>query len=158
MALVWILGLGLICISVVDWRRQLIPDSILMTLAIIALADALLPQGIGIGEAAIGAVSTGSLFYGIAILGKVLFKREAMGGGDIKMGAMLGAFLGWQAGLFLLPLSALFGLAYVAITWALRRKFQDTRSIPFGPFLASSGFVLILYGNALIEYYVQLMF
>jgi leader peptidase (prepilin peptidase)/N-methyltransferase len=157
MMMAYLVGIGLICLSIVDSRRQLIPDSILIPLALIAIVNAPLPQGIGIGPSILGAVSTAALFYGIAMLGSALFKKEAMGGGDIKMGAMLGAFLGWQIGLILLPLSALLALAYLAIKWLFWKRSHDVNVIAFGPFLATSGLILILYGNALLEFYLQLM-
>ena len=73
---------------------------------------------------------------------------EAMGGGDIKMMAMLGAFLGWQGALLTIFLGALIGtLVFLPIAY------RSERLVPFGVFLAIGGVVGVLAGPELIELY-----
>jgi leader peptidase (prepilin peptidase)/N-methyltransferase len=119
------------------------------------LAASFVPGGIGILQSAIGLVVGGGSLFLAAVIGEKLFKKEAMGGGDIKMAAMLGAFLGWQKVLLLFMAAAAIGLVVSIIWMALSAKLRKERLIPFGPFLALGAMLAIVYGDRLIQFYVQ---
>ena len=85
------LGSSLLAIFLIDLEFQIIPDVITIPGMVVGLAVSLLPGGIGIGSASIGLLVGGGSLYLIALLGDWLFKKDSMGGGDIKMAAMLGA-------------------------------------------------------------------
>jgi leader peptidase (prepilin peptidase)/N-methyltransferase len=94
----------------------------------------------------------------MAILGDWLFKKESMGGGDIKMAAMLGAFLGWQKIIFIFFASAAIGLLISLIVMLFSRRVRSTRVIPFGPFLAIAAIIAIIYGDTFIDFYLRHFF
>ena len=89
------------------------------------------------------------LLDAIAILGLILLGKEAMGGGDVKLAAMMGAWLGWQY----LPL-AIFIAAVVCIL-VEKQKWGQKKPIPFGPFLALGAAITIFSGEAILSTYLQ---
>ena len=91
----------------------------------------------------VGVMVGGGLIYVMGLLGEFLFKKEAMGGGDVKLMAMVGAFLGWQAALMTFFLAPFFGAAYGGVEW-LRKK--DT-AIAYGPFLVLGALITLFWGD-----------
>jgi prepilin signal peptidase PulO-like enzyme (type II secretory pathway) len=78
-----------------------------------------------------------------------------MGGGDIKLAAALGAFLGWQLVVLVFFLSALVGTLASGVWLLLSREMRRKRMIPFGPFLALAALLALLWGEALIGWYLK---
>nr|MBN2277719.1 prepilin peptidase [candidate division Zixibacteria bacterium] len=148
----------LIIIFFIDLDFQIIPDLITLPGMVIGLALSFLPGGLGIIPSAVGLLVGGGVLYIIALLGDWLFKKESMGGGDIKMAAMLGAFLGWQKVIFIFFGSALVGLLVSLVLLYFSKKLRANRVIPFGPFLAAAAFIAILYGDRVIAYYINNFF
>ena len=103
----------------------------------------------GLGIAVLGAaVGFGTLWL-VGYVGTVIARKEAMGGGDIKMMAMVGAFLGWQGILLTIFLGALIGtLVFVPIT-----LFKRDELVPFGIFLALGGAAAWIAGPEIIAWY-----
>ncbi len=150
-----LLGAALIVIIFIDLEHMIIPDKLTLPGMILGLIYSLTSDGIGIASSAIGLLVGGGALYAIAILGDFLFKKESMGGGDIKMAAMLGAFLGWQRVLLIFISSAGIGLLVSIAVMAFSEKFRRERMLPFGPFLALAGFVAMVYGDKIIRLYVD---
>jgi leader peptidase (prepilin peptidase)/N-methyltransferase len=99
-------------------------------------------------DSAIGIVVGGGLFLVI-----ILVSRGGMGGGDMKLGAMLGAFLGWKALLFaLFAAIVLGGVVGVAVLVSGLRGRKDP--IPFGPFLAAGGAMALFWGERIIDWWL----
>jgi leader peptidase (prepilin peptidase) / N-methyltransferase len=145
----------LIAIFFIDLDFQIIPDLFTIPGMVIGLGVSLAPGGIGIVASAIGLVVGGAVLYLVAELGDRLFKKESMGGGDIKMAAMLGAFLGWQKVVFIFFGSAVIGLVISIILMFFSQELRSKRVIPFGPFLAIAAVVAILYGDQIISFYLN---
>lgn len=145
----------LLVIFFIDLDFQIIPDVITLPGIVFGLALSFLPGGIGIYAALIGMLVGGGSLFSIAILGDWLFKKESMGGGDIKMAAMLGAFLGWQKILLVFISSSVIGLVVSLILMSFSAKLRKERVIPFGPFLAVAAVLAISYGDQIIEFYVR---
>jgi leader peptidase (prepilin peptidase)/N-methyltransferase len=99
----------LLAIALTDVRTYLIPDELSVGGLVLGLLLSLLPGGLKPLDALLGAVLGGALLLGVAWLGARLFRKEAMGGGDIKMLAMVGAFTGWRGVFLTLFLGALLG-------------------------------------------------
>lgn len=148
---------ALLVVSAVDLEHQIIPDEISLGGLILGLlASVFLPFLHGhavwwrsLLASAAGALAGGILVYGTGVLGTLVFRKEAMGGGDVKLMAMLGAFLGWQ------KIVLAFLLAPVlALPMALFLKFAKRMEvIPYGPFLSLAGWIGFIWGDALIRWY-----
>ena len=83
---------------------------------------------------------------------ELITKKEGMGGGDIKLLAMMGAFLGWPAIPFIIFVSSLIG-SVIGITVMLIQKKDSKLAIPFGPFLALGAVLYIFFGSQVIHWY-----
>ncbi len=148
------LASSLIVIIFIDLEFQIIPDKITLPGIVAGLVAAIFVSPPGIVNALIGFVVGGGSLLALAYLGEWLFKKEAMGGGDIKMAAMLGAFVGWQKVLLIFVGGAVIGMI-VSVVWMLAsKKVRAERIIPFGPFLAVASFVVVVYGDPIINFYV----
>ena len=151
LAFVW----ALIAASFIDLDYRIIPDEIsLGGLAIGLIISPLVPQLhgsaswlIALKRSCIGALVGGGLLYVTGVLGTLAFKKEAMGGGDVKLLAMAGSLLGWQAvtlAFFLAPLLAIGpGLAVLLL--------RKSHEIPYGPFLAAALLVALFGGDAVLR-------
>jgi len=149
-----ILSSMLLVIIFIDYDHQIIPDSITLPGMVLGLGVSFLPEGMGIVNSFIGLLAGGGSLYLIALLGDWLFKKESMGGGDIKMAGMLGAFVGWQKVLLIFLASAVIGLVVSVVILFISEKFRQERVIPFGPFLAIAAFLAIIYGENIIDFYL----
>jgi leader peptidase (prepilin peptidase)/N-methyltransferase len=142
-------GTILLGIGMTDARAYLIPDEFTFGGLAIGLAFSLAGGLPGLLAAVVGAVVGFLLLWGVGAAGTWLFKQEAMGGGDIKMMAMVGAFLGWKGVLLTIFLGALLGsLIFVPMHLAGSRKL-----VPFGIFLALGAAAAWLAGPAIYEWY-----
>lgn len=145
----------MIVIFFIDLEFQIIPDKITLPGMVVGLAVSLFVNPPGIVNALIGFAVGGGALLGVAYLGEWLFKKEAMGGGDIKMAAMMGAFVGWQKVLMIFLGGAVIGMI-VSILWMLfSKKVRTERVIPFGPFLALAALLIVIYGDPILNYYIN---
>ncbi len=164
-ALFYILFLSaIVVITFIDIDFQIIPDKITLPGIIIGLIAGILflpdPLSIennplsfanllGLKGSLIGLLTGGGLFYIVAVL-----SRGGMGGGDIKMMAMVGASLGWKAVLMTTFFGSLIGSVYGIGLILLKGKGRKTR-IPFGPFLSAGVIITLFYGRELLSIYLK---
>jgi leader peptidase (prepilin peptidase)/N-methyltransferase len=139
----------LLGITMTDVREYLIPDEFSLGGLLLGILFSI-PAGFdSIASALIGAAAGFALLWVVGALGSRMFKEEAMGGGDIKMMAMVGAFVGWQGVLLTVFLGALLGtLVFVPLSF-LGRK----RLVPFGVFLSAGAAITWLAGASVIAWY-----
>lgn len=138
-----------LAIAVIDARHFLIPDELSLGGTAAGFLLAMAPGSPTVLESAIGSMVGGGLLWLVAIVGSMALGREAMGGGDIKMMSMLGAFLGWQGALLTVFLGALLGtLVFLPIA------FRSDRVVPFGVFLALGGTITLYFGDALLAWWL----
>lgn len=147
-----IFGTLLLGIAVTDARHYLIPDEYTWGGLVLGLALAWRNGLPGFWEAILGAAVGFALLYFIAWAGERVFKEEAMGGGDIKMMAMVGAYVGWQGVLLTLFGGALLG-TLVFLPLSLKRR----RLVPFGVFLAAAAALSFLWKEPLVGWYASLL-
>ena len=136
-------------ISLSDARFYIIPDQFSVGGLVLGSALSFLPGGLTPLQALLGAVLGFALLRGVAIAGKWMFKKDAMGGGDVKMMAMVGAFLGMQEVLLTIFLGALLGSVIFGPI-----SFKTGKLVPFGIFLAAGAAVTYGWGDAIIGWYV----
>ena len=145
---------GLIVLAFIDLRHRILPNPITLGGTVVGFLISLaLPPGWL--ASLIGILIGGGVLF---LIGEVYLRLrgiEGMGMGDVKMLAMIGAFLGWKAVLVTLVLSSLSG-AIVGAVLLGSQKGNMKYQLPFGTFLAASALIASLYGEALIEWYLNL--
>ncbi|OGP90924.1 MAG: peptidase A24 [Deltaproteobacteria bacterium RBG_16_47_11] len=146
---------ALIVITVIDLYHQIIPDVIsLPGIGVGLLASLILPQ-ITFLNSILGVLLGGGSLFGVATIYYRLFKREGMGGGDVKLLAMIGAFLGWKAVILTILSSSLIGSITGIVVILVKGK--DFRyAIPFGPFLSLGSVLSLFYGEEILGWYFYL--
>ena len=154
---------ALVTASAVDWEYMILPDSLTLSGIGIGLLGALLNPEAGreFLPALGGMLMGGGFLWIIAFLYENLKKEEGLGGGDIKLLAWIGAVLTWKAVPFVILLSC--GTGLVAAFFMLfhpdrSSKHYFKQSIPFGPYLAFSALVYILWGQNLAQAYLSWFF
>ena len=146
----------LLIITLTDLETELIPDSVTFFGMAAGLFISFFYPSLhlteskwwGLGYSAIGLLAGGVLVFIVAWLGEIVFKKDAMGGGDIKLLAMSGSFLGWQK-----IILVFFAAPFFALPFALYLKFfAKKETIPYGPFLAAAGALVFFNGEAMWKY------
>lgn len=199
---IWTMGLNWAAVSLVifiyllgvmtmiDIRYRIIPDTITISGIIlgIILTSLQYPGISGLVQSALGVIIGGGALYLIALFGDWLFKKESMGGGDIKLAGMFGAFLGWKLTLLGLFFGFVVGAFYGGIMIALNKLRSDTANsggnktlagtaggsdttedepldsaqsataIPFGPALGIGAVLSLFWGEALLRWYLTTFF
>ncbi len=145
---------ALLAIIWIDIHHQIIPDVISLPGVIAGFLFSFFNPQLSWQSSLLGLLIGGGILYAIAMLYFILRKQEGMGGGDIKLLAMIGAFLGWQSLLFVIFFSSLTGTIVGLSAMAKQKKGGATR-IPFGPFLSVAA-LLFLFFNSQILFYFKL--
>jgi leader peptidase (prepilin peptidase) / N-methyltransferase len=139
----------LIAITAIDLAHQIIPDVITLPGIVAGVVASFATGHVPWLDSLLGIVIGGGIFFVI-----ILASRGGMGGGDMKLGAMLGAFLGWKLGLLAILLGVLAGGSVAVCLLLLGRKGRK-EAIPFGPFLALGGAIAVLWGDRLLQWYLS---
>ncbi len=144
----------LITISFIDFDHQIIPDVISIPgIFIFSSAFYFLPE-MSLIQSFIGIVGGGGILYAVAAFYYLLKKQEGMGGGDIKLLAMIGAATGIKGVLFTIFAGSLLG-TITGISTMLYMRISDTKfRIPFGPFLSIGAILYIFFGKEVIQWYI----
>jgi leader peptidase (prepilin peptidase)/N-methyltransferase len=139
----------LLGITMTDFNSYIIPDEFSLGGLALGLAFAALAGMPDLGRALLGAAIGFGLLWVVGAAGTWVFKQDAMGGGDVKMMAMVGAFLGWQGVLLTIFLGALLGtIVFLPLLLAGNKKL-----VPFGIFLGLGALATYLVGPALLGWY-----
>ncbi|MFT5895233.1 MAG: leader peptidase (prepilin peptidase)/N-methyltransferase [bacterium] len=142
----------LVSMTMIDFDHQLLPDTLTLPLMWIGLLAALIPVFADIREAVIGAAAGYMILWSVYQLFRLVTGKEGMGFGDFKLLAAIGAILGWQALPVVILLSSLVG-AFVGISIVAVTGRDKNIPIPFGPFLATAGWIAMLWGESLSGWY-----
>lgn len=149
-----ILVLALTTLTLIDYDTQLLPDNITLPLVWLGLIANSFEFRVPLNEAVWGAVlgylSLWLIYWGF----KLLTGKEGMGYGDFKLLAALGAWLGWQALPLILMLSSVVGTV-VALALIALKKHDRTQPLPFGPYLAAAGIIMIFRQDAFSLLYLS---
>ncbi len=143
---------ALLAILFIDLHHQIIPDSISLPGILVGLGGSFFSSQLTWQEAILGALAGGGFLYAIAFGYLLLRKQEGMGGGDIKLLAMIGAFLGWKSLLYIIFASSVAG-SLIGITILLIRKQDRQTRIPFGPFLAVAALSYLFFQEQIFAFW-----
>ena len=147
---------ALIALTFIDLDKMLLPDQITLPLLWLALLYSVSSHGPTPADAIIGAaagyLSLWSVYWGF----KLLTGKEGMGYGDFKLLAVFGALLGWQQLPLIILLSSAVG-AVVGILLILWQGRDKSMPIPFGPYIAAAGYIAMLYGEPLTQWYLRIL-
>lgn len=147
---------SLIALTLIDFDHQLIPDNITLPLIWLGLLVNTLDLGFGVTlrDAVIGAIAGYLVLWAFYWAFKLATDKEGMGYGDFKLLSALGAWMGWQSLLPTIILSSLVG-AVIGIGMIVLRGRDKSAPMPFGPFLAGAGFIMIIWGPQLSAFYMD---
>ena len=147
----WVFLSMLIIITVSDIYYQLILDKVLLFFgALLVILYLIYPQ-YDLVSGLIGAGIGFLTLYAVGLLGQFLFKKEALGGGDIKLYAVIGLVLGISSTFLSLFLAAVFALIYLVLFMK-----DKTKPIGFGPFIAMAAYICSFYGTSFLNWYFNL--
>ena len=152
----------LMAAALVDLDTGELPDGLLLAGAIDFLLYAATQRG-GFGvtllRGLIGAAAVAVPLFFLVLLFDRLFKKETMGGGDLKLIAMLCLWLGWQGSLLLLLISCVLGILFAMIFRRVRvRDAKEAGAFPFGPALCLAAWATFLWGETIVNWYFGLFF
>ncbi|MDO6427196.1 A24 family peptidase [Thalassotalea sp. 1_MG-2023] len=153
---VLLLTWGLICLTMIDFDHMLLPDQITYPLLWLGLLININGLIVPLDEAVIGAVAGYLSLYSVFWLFKLITGKEGMGHGDFKLIAVFGAWMGWQLLPLLILMSSAVG-AIVGIALILFKGHGREQAIPFGPYIAVAGWVCLLWGQAIWQWYLDLL-
>ncbi|MDH3980149.1 MAG: A24 family peptidase [Gammaproteobacteria bacterium] len=145
---------ALIPLFMIDFDRQILPDSITLPLLwaglLLSLSGVFVDSATSIIGAAAGYLSLWSIYH----LFRLLTGKEGMGYGDFKLLGAIGAWVGWQALPVVILFSSVVGAA-IGISLVLFKGRDHNLPMPFGPFLAAAGWLTLLWGNDIISLYLR---
>ena len=147
---------ALLVITFIDIDHQIIPDVITCPGIGVGFLTSFVLGHITYKESLFGIILGGGILLFIAWSYYLLTKREGMGGGDIKLLAMIGAFLGWKGVIFTVFVGSAIGTV-VGAALALRAQRGRRLPIPFGPFLSLGALLFLFFGPQIIGWYLQIL-
>ena len=150
--IMYIFVASLIVITFIDLDHRIIPDAISLPGIPIGFAASFFSPAITYVESLVGILVGGGSLLLVAWVYNLITHKEGMGGGDIKLLAMIGAFVGWQGVLLTIFLSSAIG-TLCGLLVMLRSGKNMKMAIPFGPFLAMGAMIHIFFGRELIFWY-----
>lgn len=146
----------LLAVSATDLETGYIPDKLTFPgMAVGLTVSALIPElhdktiwYRGMISSVLGLLAGGGILVAIGLLGNFLFKKESMGGGDVKLLAMMGSFVGLKKVILIVMLAPIAAVPFaIYVKWIHKKEI-----IPFGPFLALTGACLFLYGDEVFRF------
>lgn len=143
----------LIPVTVIDFRHYIIPDEITLPFLLIGIGVSFLPGAETPLASLLGILAGGGSLYLIGWIGFLLLRKEAMGGGDVKLMAAAGALFGPQNALLSIVFGALLGSIYGISIMALGKK-NSGNQIPFGPFLGGGLWAALIIGQQVLDAYL----
>ena len=161
----WILVGGLIVATFIDFEHYIIPDEITYGGIVVGIIASILFPPLhdaptiwrSLVSSVVGGFTGGATLLLVALVGEKIFKKEAMGMGDVKFIAAMGAFLGWQAVFFIIFASSLVG-GIVGVALVLGDKKGWGSRLPYGPYLAFGALLWVFVGQSFMNWYIARYF
>lgn len=160
----WVLVGGLIVATFIDFEHYIIPNEITYGGILVGLAVSLFypplheveTVGVSLLRSLVGGLTGAGALLLVALLGEKVFNKEAMGMGDVKLIAGIGAFLGWEAVLFTIFASSVIG-GVVGLLLVLTSKKGWGSRIPYGPYLALGAVLWLFFGRGIVHWYFEFL-
>jgi len=141
-----------ISMSMIDIDHKILPDNMTLPLMWLAIIVAFENFFVPLNDAIIGAIAGYMILWSIYWLFKLITGKEGMGYGDFKLLAVIGALVGWQKLGIVIILSAGVGAVLGGALLLIQKKDSQTQ-IPFGPYLATAGWVTFIWGDTILAQY-----
>jgi leader peptidase (prepilin peptidase)/N-methyltransferase len=145
---------ALLVITFIDIDYHIIPDVISLPGILLGFAASFFIPTLNWMDSLLGILAGGGSLYAVAWGYERITGKEGMGGGDIKLLGMIGAFIGWQGVLLTIFMGSAIGTLVGLIDMRVKKKTMKMR-IPFGPFLALGAIIHLFLGNELIAWYLN---
>ncbi len=142
-----------IIITFIDIDVQMIPNNLLIISSFPVIAFILINQSISYLNHIYGSILLTLTFIIIGYIGKLIYKVDSMGMGDVKYAAVIGLLLGWEKGILAFFI-AFFSAAIVIVLMSIYRRLSSKQRIPFGPFLSNGCFVAFFWGTEINNWYL----
>jgi leader peptidase (prepilin peptidase) / N-methyltransferase len=167
-AIVWFFGMtwsaavygmfysALLVVAGTDLSHKIIPNAITFPGIVLGLLSAATVLPLGFVDGLLGVLVGGGILWLLAWASPYLFGKEGMGGGDIKLLAMIGAFLGWKQALMTIMVGSFLG-SLVGVSLIAANVIRREDYIPFGPFLVCGALVSLFFGQSLLDWYQGLL-
>ena len=149
-----VLSWALISLSFIDYDHQYLPDNITLPFLWLGLFLNLNNLYVDLASAVLGAIMGYLVLWLVYQVFKIVTGKEGMGYGDFKLLAMLGAWLGWQSLPAIILISTLVG-SIIGVSLILFKQHNRNHPIPFGPYLAIAGWIVLLWGNEINNAYLN---
>jgi leader peptidase (prepilin peptidase)/N-methyltransferase len=143
--------MALLAVTVIDWKHRIIPDEISISFILIGIAWSFFNPAISPWESSLGALVGGGGLYTVGLLYRVLRRTDGMGGGDVKLMAMIGAFLGVKLVLPVIVIASFAGSVYGL--FFMRGERGGKAAVAFGSFLAPAAALCLFWGAAILAWY-----
>jgi leader peptidase (prepilin peptidase)/N-methyltransferase len=150
-----VLTWALLLLAFIDLRTLLLPDQITLPILWLGLLINTLGLFTSAKNAILGAIIGFLGFYLISFILLKIKKTPCLGEGDLKLAALLGAWFGWRPLLLLILIASLMG-SIMGLAYLIARKKSFSTLLPFGPFLSSAAFIMLLGGKSLLEFPILL--
>jgi leader peptidase (prepilin peptidase)/N-methyltransferase len=148
----FVFAAALVTVTFIDLDHRIIPDVISLPGIVIGLAVSFVSPLVTPLDSLLGVVVGGGILLAIAYAYQAIRGQEGMGGGDVKLLAMIGAFLGWQSVFVTFMLASLIG-SVIGIALMLYQRADTKLAIPFGPFLAGGALISLFFGDRILAFY-----
>ncbi|MOA00597.1 Type 4 prepilin-like proteins leader peptide-processing enzyme [compost metagenome] len=152
--MVLVLSWGLLALCLIDADHQLLPDVLVLPLLWLGLIVNAFGLFVPLHDALWGAVAGYLALWSVYWLFKLITGKEGIGYGDFKLLALLGAWGGWQILPLTILLSSLVG-AVAGVIWLRLKQVETSTPIPFGPYLVIAGWIALLWGGQITNFYWQ---
>ena len=147
---------ALLVVAGTDLTHKIIPNAVTFPGIIVGIVCAATVLPLGFLDSLLGVLVGGGILWLLAWASPYLFGKEGMGGGDIKLLAMIGAFLGWKPALMTIMVGSLLG-SLVGVTLIAAQVIKREDYIPFGPFLVCGALVALFFGQSILGWYHGLL-
>ncbi|MFQ5631790.1 MAG: prepilin peptidase, partial [bacterium] len=142
--------------ALIDLEHRLLPNRLTFTGIIAALLFSFFGDVTSMENMLLGLlVCSGYLLTGNAISKHLFQKPQALGGGDIKFAAMIGAFLGLELGILAILSACVVAAFFGSFKLLTNKSFRKRRELPFGPFLALGALIALMVGNRILDWYLS---